>query len=237
MKIIADLHTHTMVSQHAYSTIDELSTMAFERGLCALAITDHGPGMPDGAIAHHFYCLAGLPHVVNHVRLYQGAEVNIMDYAGTLDLESNLLDRLEFVIASYHIECIKPQTITQHTEGLLRAIENPQVDCLGHCGNPMFPIDAKAVVKACAAHHKLIEINASSFKVRPGSHATCRNIAQLCAEYGVNIVVNSDAHAKWFVGEHTDALSMLAEIDFPEELVLNASESRMNTYFELNKKG
>lgn len=232
MKIIADLHTHTMVSQHAYSTIYELSLAAKEKGLRAIAVTDHGPGMPDGAIAHHFYCLAGLPKEVNGLTLYKGAETNIMDYNGTLDMDSSFLSRLDFVIASYHVECIAPLDIAAHTRGWLGVIENPDIDCLGHCGNPAFSMDAETVVKACAKHGKIIEINASSFLVRPGSDKTCCEIAKLCKKYGVRIVVNSDAHSAWHVGELSRALVMLEEIQFPQELILNASEARLQAYFK-----
>lgn len=232
MKIVADLHTHTMVSQHAYSTLNELSLEAAEKGLCAIAATDHGPGMPDGASAHHFFCLKGLPERINNIRLYKGAEVNIMDYNGTLDMDDTLLHGLDFVIASYHAECIAPASMSRHTEGFIKAIANPHIDCLGHCGNPAFPIDANAVVDACAAYRKLIEINSSSFFVRPGSNAICRNIAGLCAEKGVCIVVNSDAHSKWQVGGHKEAISMLEAIHFPEELIINADEERVFKYFQ-----
>lgn len=232
MKIIADLHTHSMVSQHAYSTIDEITRAAQDKGFCAVATTDHGPQMPDGAIAHHFYCLGGLPESVNGLTLYKGAEANILDFDGNLDMESSLLKRLDFVIASYHIECIQPVNLKAHTQGLIRAIENPLVDCLGHCGNPVFPIDIPAVVGACATQHKLIEINSASFLVRPGSDTVCEQVARLCAQRGVQIVVNSDAHSRWQVGEHTAALAMLDKISFPEELVINSSPERLSYYFE-----
>ena len=57
MHTIADLHTHTLVSQHAYSTLYENIQAAREADFYALAITDHGPGMPDGASS---VCLAFL---------------------------------------------------------------------------------------------------------------------------------------------------------------------------------
>lgn len=231
MNTIADLHTHTLASQHAYSTLSELCSVAKEKGFTALAVTDHGPGMPDGAIAHHFFCLTGLPDQIDGLQLYKGAEANIMNYNGDLDLDLNLLHRLDFVIASYHIECITPGTIQQHTQGLLNVIENPAVDCIGHCGNPVFAIDPLPVVKACAEKKKLIEINSASFKVRPGSEITCRKIAQLCAQYNVKVVINSDAHSKWQVGEHSAALNMLTEIHFPEDLIINSSPERLLSYF------
>lgn len=231
MHIIADLHTHTLVSQHAYSTIDELSHAASAKGFCALAITDHGPAMPDGAIQHHFFCLRGLPSKINDLTLYKGAEANIIDYNGKLDLDNSTLELLDFVIASYHIECIPPSNIQAHTTGLLQIIKNPVVDCIGHCGNPVFRIDPLPVVKACAKYDKLIEINSASFKVRPGSSSICREIAKLCIKYRVKVIVSSDAHSKWQVGEHTDAIKLLEELHFPEELVINSTKDRLFSYF------
>ena len=68
MRTIADLHMHTSVSQHAYSTLDEMARAAKEAGLLAFGITDHGPEMMDGAIAHHFLCLKGLPKEIRGMR-------------------------------------------------------------------------------------------------------------------------------------------------------------------------
>ncbi len=232
MKIIADLHTHSLASQHAYSTIAELAQAAKERGFQAFAVTDHGPQMPDGAISHHFFCMKGnMPDYIQGLRFYKGAEVNIMDYAGTIDLEPAVLKRLDFVIASYHSECIKPSSREEHTRGLLQVIQNPYVDCIGHCGNPAYEIDVEPVVDACKEHHKILEINSSSFRIRPGSERICSQAAALCAKKGVPIIVSSDAHSMWFVGEHSDAIAMLEKIHFPKELVLNADLNRLQDYF------
>ena len=212
----ADLHTHSLASQHAYSTLSELCCAAREKGMTALALTDHGPGMPDGAIAHHFFCLAGLPDRLDGLRFYKGAEANIMDYEGHLDMEQSLLARLDLVIASYHIECINPQDIASHTRGLVAAAANPYVNIIGHCGNPAFKIDPEPVVKACARYGKIIEINSASFKVRPGSDTICRSVAKLCAALGVPVIISSDAHSKWQLGEHSAAIAMLEDLDFPD---------------------
>ena len=104
MKIIADLHTHTLVSEHAYSTVDEMLNAAKDKGFLALAITDHGPASSDGAKSVHFKAMHSLPEYINGVRLLKGAEVNIIDYSGKLDLSSNILVNLDFVVASYHEE-------------------------------------------------------------------------------------------------------------------------------------
>lgn len=233
---IADLHMHTSVSQHAYSTLDEMALSAKERGLSAFGITDHGPGMADGAMRHHFYCMKGLPEQVHGLRLVTGAEVNIKNYSGGLDLDQEMLGQLDFVVASYHVEAIDPAGPDLHTQGWLKVIANPDVDCLGHCGNPVFACDYEAVVKACRDWGKVIEINSSSFRVRPGSHSSCRQVARLCKAFQVPVLISSDAHSRYFVGDHSAAIEMLESIGFPEELVINGEEQRLNAYLDRLKR-
>lgn len=231
MKTIADLHMHTSVSQHAYSTLDEMAEAAKEAGLLAFGITNHGPEMMDGAIAHHFLCMKGLPKEIRGMRFFAGAEVNIKDYNGRVDLPASIIKTLDFVIASYHVEAIEPDSPEVHTRGWLHVLENPLIDCLGHIGNPVFQCDYKTVVKECALHRKLIEINSNSFSVRPGSAKNCRVVAELCHQYHVPVIVSSDAHSCYSVANHEAALQMLEELDFPEELVINSSYERLVNYF------
>lgn len=237
IRTVADLHTHTSVSQHAYSSLDEMARSAAELGLAAIGITDHGPGMMDGAIRHHFYCMRGLPKAVHGLRLVTGAEVNIKDFEGGLDLDRDVLRQLDFVVASYHVEAIDPAGLKLHTQGWLNVIANPDVDCLGHCGNPVFACDYEAVVKACREHKKAVEINSSSFKVRPGSAETCRTVALLCKEYGVPVLISSDAHSRYFVGDHRAAIRLLESVGFPEELVINGEKGRLMNYLDRLEQG
>ena len=235
MKIIADLHTHTLVSEHSYSTVDEILNAAKDKGFLALAITDHGPASSDGAKSVHFKAMHSLPEYINGVRLLKGAEVNIIDYSGKLDLSSNILINLDFVIASYHEDAIQPINVKEHTNGYAEVIKNKDVNCLGHVGNPRFQFDMDYIIKMCKDYNKLIEINSSSFTVRPGSASICKDVALLCKKYGVNIVITSDAHSKYKVGDHTDAVNMLNDIDFPETLILNSDYDRLIEYLKIQK--
>ena len=79
-------------------------------------------------------------------------------------------------------------------------------------------------------NHKLVEINNHSFDARKRNIPNCTKIALACKKYGVPLVVNSDAHFEAQVGNFSHALRMLEEIDFPEELILNASEKLLNDY-------
>lgn len=236
MKIVADLHTHTIASDHAFSTAKELFEEAASIGLSAVALTDHGPELPDAPHLWHFQTMRMLPDYWFGVRLLRGVELNIMDYDGRLDLPRKELSELEFVVASMHSPCLEPATKREHTHIWLAMAENPLVDCLGHSGQPAFDYDHKEVVRACAETGTLIEINNNSYSARPGSESNCRDIALLCAEYGVSIVVNSDAHWAGQLGRFGEALAMLGEISFPEELVLNADRNRLAEWFLRRKK-
>ena len=107
MKILADIHTHTTESGHAYSTVTENIKAASEKGLKLLATTDHTSGMPGGAHDFHFANLKSIPEEMYGVRLLKGAETNIVDYEGNLDVEDELLRGLDIVIASLHPPCIE----------------------------------------------------------------------------------------------------------------------------------
>ena len=72
---------------------------------------------------------------------------------------------------------------------------------------------------------------AVSFAIRKGSRENCTEIARLCKKYQVPIVVDSDSHIEYTVGCVDNALEMLEEIGFPEELVVNSSRERLDEYF------
>jgi len=235
MRIIGDFHTHTSVSQHAYSTVNEMVTAAKAKGFRALAITNHGPEMLDGTIPHHFLCLPGLPDQVDGIRLLKGAEVNIKDFDGRLDLEDYILSRLDFIIASYHVEAIDPGSEEENTRGWINTINSGMVDCLGHCGNPVFSFDHEKIVKACAENGVAIEINANSFTVRPGSEENCKDIIKLCVQYRVPMFINSDAHSMYTVGEFSDAIEMVESLGIPQGAILNSSFDETIKFIEKRK--
>ena len=61
MRLLADLHTHTLASGHAYSTLTENAQAARLKGLELIAITDHGPTVPQGAHPWYFWNLKAAP--------------------------------------------------------------------------------------------------------------------------------------------------------------------------------
>lgn len=216
-----DTHTHTVASTHAFSTILELAQYAAKKGLKGIAVTDHGPAIPDGAHEWHFGSMRTLPPYIEGVRVLHGVEANIMDYEGTLDIRERYQEELDWVIASYHDPCCDPGTVEQHTASYLKVAENPHVDVIGHSGTGSYRYDYEKVIPVFKAKGKLVEINSHSFSTRKGAKDNCRNIALLCKKYEAPIVVNSDAHSCFVVGDLQDAMSMLSDIGFPSELIIN----------------
>ena len=116
MKIIADTHTHTVASGHAYSTITENARAARERGLCFLCMTDHAPKLLGAPTEVFFGAMMNiLPPEIEGVHILRGVEVNILDREGNLDLKPRILAGLEWVIASMHNIVYEPEDVAAHT--------------------------------------------------------------------------------------------------------------------------
>jgi putative hydrolase len=141
----------------------EILAAAAQKGLEAIAFTDHGPAMPGGPHRYHFSNLLVLPEKEKNVEVLRGVEANIIDREGTIDLPEEYLRLLDIVWAGLHIPCLQPASRSLNTETLINALESPFVDGVVHPGNPDFPIDAEAVVRAVVEKGKLLEINNSSF--------------------------------------------------------------------------
>lgn len=231
MQIVADLHTHTIASTHAYSTVYEMARGAKNRGLIAIGITDHGPDMVDGPHEWHFSNLDILPRQIEGVTVIRGIEFNICP-GGSLDhMQESSLKPIEFALASFHECCFAPSTKAAHTEALEAVLQDKRVNALGHPGNAKYDFDKEYIISRCNQYDKLVEINSNSFAIRKGSRENCTEIAQLCKKYQVPIIVDSDSHIEYRVGCVDNALAMLEKIGFPEELVVNSSRERLDMYF------
>ena len=225
MKFILDVHCHTVNSGHAYSTVSENAAHAAKIGLTHIGICDHAPGMPGGAHIYNFANLKSLPNIINGVRVFKGVECNILSDAGALDLPTNLLAEMEFVIASFHRGTFPPQDKKTHTKAVIAAMENnPNMHILGHPGCPFFTVDIEAVVDAAARTNTIIEINNQSLNpnsYRFNGHEPFLEILKYCQEYKVPVLASSDAHFCTLVGNFERAAEVIQQSGIPEELVLN----------------
>lgn len=225
MKLKADLHTHTIASGHAYSTVKEMVGAAEEKGLQMIAITDHGPQMPGAPGLDHFWNTLIWPREVNGVQVLRGVEANILDTEGRLDVPDEILERLDIVLAGFHgLTGYQGATVEENTEAMVAVLQNPFVHIITHPGNPQYPIDYERVVRAAKEYGKALEINNSTFMgIRPQSYEPCLKIATFAREYGAFVAVNSDAHICYQVGDCPLALEIIHKAGNERSNVLNAS--------------
>lgn len=232
MEIVADLHTHTLLCRHAYSTVTEVIETAAKRGLLGVGLTEHGPGYPGSVNYAYFNTYRDIPRRMGALQIFCGAEANFMNLSGQLDFTDDQLAKLDVVIASCHKECSPQGNCQENTAMLLAAIKNPYVDIIGHPDNPLYSIDIDTIAKAAAAHDTALEINNSSPAARPGSEVLCREIIRAAKFYGAKLSVGSDAHYHLLVGAFDYALKCLKEEKFPMEMVVNTSMAELNDFLQ-----
>lgn len=235
MKILADTHTHSVASGHAYSTIDENVRWAAEKGLRLLALTDHAPAMENTACHAYFANLRVIPQNLRGVQLLRGVELNILDYDGNVDMDERVLSQLDIAIASLHIPCIAPGSRKENTRAYCRAMENPYVDVLGHPGDPRYDVDYEEVFRVAGETGTLLEINNASLVpggFRDGSRGNIEHILRMCMEEGRPVLLGSDAHFYTGIGDVSYAEALLERIGFPEGLVLNTRPEEIQKHLK-----
>ncbi|MCR5770508.1 MAG: phosphatase [Butyrivibrio sp.] len=256
MEIRTDLHTHTLYSRHAYSTIEENARAASDRGLELLGTTDHFSSMlysdyTDGKHYQYFYNMNCWPREWYGVKLLRGCEVDIVDLDGNLfghdiNADKGIIDKnigeadslygrvtrkLDYCIASVHM---KDFTInaskSRLTDMYIKALSNSKVIMLGHIGRTGLDFDIDSVITAARDMHKLIEINEHSFGWDDNIYDRCKQILVRCAELNVPVSVSTDAHISYDVGRFDYCHKLLESVDFPKELVANRDAQSFISY-------
>ncbi len=240
INFVADLHTHTNVSDHAFNDITQMIKKAKGIGLFALAITNHAPLICDGAHMWHFFNLTKLDDKLDDLFVLKGIEMNVADENGTMDFPNSEFERLSFdwVIASIHTDVIKKSlNVKQATQLWLNIANNPHVDMIGHSEIKAYKYDYDLVTKEFAKTNKVVELNANSVIVRPGNEQNLYELTKACLKNNTKIAVNTDAHSIYAMGNYSNIPNLLKELNFPKELIVNSSvENLVNELSIRNKK-
>lgn len=224
MKSIMDLHTHTIASGHGYSTLQENIAEAQKMGLQFLGLSEHGPAMPGGPHEFFFGNYKCIPRQHGALRLLCGIEANIMDDEGTLDLREDLLERMDYAIASMHLPCITPGSREYNTRAAIRAMQHPAVKILGHPDDSRYPLDYDELVRAAREEQVALEINNSSLHPmapRMGAAQNIKTLLEYCMKYGVSVLLGTDSHFATEIGKFESAMEIIEGVQFPKELILN----------------
>ncbi len=194
-----DLHAHTTLSD-GRNTLGEMAEAGRDRGYAYMAITDHSAshGFGDDVSADRLrkrieeVAEWNAENATRSFRLLVGSEINI-GLDGSLDYPDDLVAALDWAVASVHTSFSVSEA--EMTARVITAIENPDVDCIGHLTGRLigrrepYGIDVEAVAEAAARTNTMIEINGN-----PNRRDLSDRHARLAADAGVRIVLNTDAH-------------------------------------------
>jgi putative hydrolase len=238
MRYVLDSHTHTIASGHAYSTLHEMAREAAEKGLELLGITEHAMTLPGTCHEFHFQNMRMLPREMYGIEVMHGTEANIMDFDGRLDMEDNLLKKMDVVIASMHTPCLKSGTREENTRAVLNVMENPYVNIIGHPDDDRYPLDYEQVVAKAKEKGILLEFNNASLhplSSRKNARPNDLVMLKLCMDMEAPIILGSDAHTQEDIGNHRYLDPVLEELKFPEELIVNRSVEIYKSYINRYK--
>jgi DNA polymerase (family 10) len=192
-----DLHTHTNLTD-GLASLDDMVGRASELGYAYFAITDHAPNlymqrMTDDKILAQRDRVEKLQARHPTMTLLHGTELNI-DPDGDVDWDADFLAGFDLTIASVHSHF--NQSRDRMTQRVLRAIENPHVDIIGHLTTrqigkrPPVDLDLEAVFEAASRTGTVMEIN---------SHPDRLDLSDehilWARRHGARFAVNTDAHA------------------------------------------
>lgn len=192
------LHVHTTYSD-GRNTVEEMAKAALELGYHYIGICEHSKaaayanGLNETRVRAQWAEIDKANEMLDGIRVLKGIEVDILG-DGRLDFDDDFLAEFDVVVASIHSKF--SMTEKEATERVIRAIENPHVDILGHLTGRLllsregYPLNIRAVIDAAAETQTAIEINANPARLE----LDWRHLAY-AKEKGVQIPINTDAHS------------------------------------------
>ena len=193
-----DCHMHSRWSDGG-ATIEAMSKTARALGHEYMVLTDHSPrltiahGLDRERLLRQLDDIAVLNASFDDFRILTGMEVDILE-DGALDLDDDLLARLDVVVASVHSKLRMESALM--TQRMVLAAASPHVDILGHCTGrmigkrPASDFDADYVFAACAAYNTAVEFNCRPERLDPP-----KELVAIALEHGCYFSIDSDAHA------------------------------------------
>lgn len=241
IEIVADFHTHTQHSGgrgHAKGSIEDNVKAAIDRGLRAVAISDHGKA----------HLVRGIPDLDSYLReieeirekykdqilVYSGYEANLQSLQGGLiDIPAGYMDEIDIPSVGFHKAVrypnpadwlyfmlpkrTSPASVTRNTNAFADAIRTNPIIFITHPGYGL-PIDKGELAKLALENEVVLEINSKH------PEFTANELSD-AANAGVMFIVNSDAHSPARVGDFATALHKIDKAGIAASQIVNSSEN------------
>jgi len=222
-----DVHTHTIMSGHAFGTLDEMIRAAAEKGLEVYGVTEHGP-MMEGVLCQPIYysCLDFVPREQYGMKILMGCELNILDDKGNVDLDQKHINKLDLRLAGIHANKIgkfkELNSFKYNTDAYMSAIMNPDIDIISH--PDALDADFEEMCRAAKENNTLLEINNNSIRlmrIRPHAKENIIKLLTIAKELRMDVILGSDAHHMAGIGVMDVVDPILEELGFPESQIIN----------------
>ncbi|MET0144670.1 MAG: PHP domain-containing protein [Ilumatobacteraceae bacterium] len=219
-----DCHLHSTWSDGG-AEIEEMAATARSLGHEYMVLTDHSArltiahGLDRERLERQLADIAAINDAYDDFRILTGMEVDIFEDGG-LDLDDDLLEQLDVVVASVHSKLRMERH--QMTERMVLAVANPHVDILGHCTGRMIgkrppsTFDADYVFAACKQFGTAVEINCRPERLDPP-----RELIDVAIGYDCWFSIDTDAHATGQLEWQPLGCDRAAEREVPLEKVIN----------------
>ena len=192
--------------------------------------------MPGGPHPFYFHSLYCIPKEVDGLKILRGIEANIVDFEGNTDVPDDMLTHIDYMIASLHPPCIQFGTKEENTNAILKVMDHPKVKIIGHLDDSRYVVDYKRVVEKAKQNNILMEINNSSLKPTTFRQGAWENVAKLldeCKKQEVKVIMGTDSHISYDIGDFTYSKKAIEENNFPNELVINYNDEEIIKLFDL----
>ncbi|MBQ7885137.1 MAG: PHP domain-containing protein [Clostridia bacterium] len=235
MVIYGDYHTHTTYS-HGKGSILDNATVAKNKGLKEIAITDHG-------FSHKLFSIkrSQVDNIIMDIQKAQkatgvnvlfGIEENFTSLNGQIGLLKRDLDFLNIVSVGYH-KCVKADSlrdvaklfwannlhfytkaqIERNTMCVLKAIEHQPINIITHLGVGM-PVNLDEIARMAHEKNVFIELNGRRIAFNQADIETL-------IKHDTKFILNSDAHRPEKVGDVRNGMNYVLKYGIPEKNIVN----------------
>ena len=244
MLLYGDYHTHTIYSRnnHGKGTVLENASVAADKGLKQIAVTDHG-------FNHQLFGIKrkNLPQLqedilnakeITGVDILLGVESNLISLDGEIDIKEEDFQYLDILLMGYHKVISNPtlkdkfllnwanafdkvfkpskERINRNTAAFLKALDKYPIDVITHLNYGM-QTDTLAVAKMAKQKGVYVELNGKRINFTEEE-------IEIMRDEGVKFIVDSDAHRPEHVGEVNNGLNLIYKYNIPLAQVANVDK-------------
>jgi putative hydrolase len=237
-----DLHVHTIASGHAHCTILEYIQQAKKLKMKTIGITEHGPGSSEALVSYiYFRELGRIPKIIDGIRVLKGAEANIINIKGELDLDDETLERLDYVMANIHPTTpYKNKGEKINTQTIIKTIKSGKINILTHpFVDKGMPSDIKKISEAACKNNVLLEIDTaylSERRINEKMLLDLKIMIDMVKKYNQKIIIGTDSHNIWELGNISGLDKFKKKIGLADELIINNYPEKLFKLLKIDEK-